>query len=214
MNGEYYMTRPEELAKFKALRAAKGYPDSETTLLDIIHVLAGDDDHVFNAMWSFWNCAQAFDDLLDESGGNAEQIEAVMTGLHDAVVYALVREGQNYNLEPLLMNMARAAKWDQARIDLMIESAANFFSDLYTNPFIRKHRQEMRCIFVQAMTRALDGDEMERSGNSERMALAPAVRCGDLDALFHMVYLARGWAALRAIGKFREYDLPTVKEDV
>jgi hypothetical protein len=159
-------------------------------------------------MWSFYNFGHAFDDLLDESGGNAEQIEAVMTGLHDAVVYALVREGQGYNLEPLLLNMAAAARWEYEQTELMMQAAAQFFADLYTNPFIRKHRQEFRGIFVQAMTRCLDGDDMARSEDAFKRQLAPAVRCGDVDALLHMVYLARGWAALRACGKFREYDLP------
>lgn len=211
MNNDYYMTRPEELEKFRQLRLAKGYPDDGTTLMDTINVLAGEDDAVFNAMWSFYNFAHAFDDLLDESGWDAEHIEAAMTTLHDAVTHVLMREGPGGNVRALIQVLAR--NWPESRRVAAQKAADDFFQDLNSNPFIRRHRQEFRCIFVQAMARCLDGEAMAHSDIPERVALAPAVRCGDVDALLHMVYLARGWAALRECGKFREYDLPDTVAD-
>ena len=59
-----------------------------------------------------------------------------------------------------------------------------------------------------------DGDTMAASVDPIKRQLAPAVRCGDVDVIFHLVYLARGWAALRECSKFREYDLGDPKEAV
>lgn len=208
MKREYYLTQPAEVAKFHAIRAAKGLPASETSWIDVCARLAAGDADLFDALWSFWNFAHAFDDLIDESGARPEQAEIIMTGLHDAVVYALLREGAGYNLTGLLKNFAAAAHWEKPKRELMIEAAADFFSSLYSNRFIREHAAEIRCVYVQAMTRSLDGEAMAKSDDDNKRAVAPAVRCGDLDALFHMVYLRRGWSALRACGAIREYDLP------
>lgn len=75
-----------------------------------------------------------------------------------------------------------------------------------TNPFIQEHRDQIKALYISCINRWLDGDLME---NPEQAAV---VRCGDLDVLLHMVYLARGFAAMRECSlQFRRYDLPDEK---
>jgi len=140
----------------------KKQPDA----LETFQRIANGDAAVFNALWSFWNMAHVFDDLLDGSGWPEEKKEQAMKALHDFVV------------------------------------------DLLLNPFIRQNAAELRGLFVMAMTRALDGDRFEKSRDAFRKSLAPAVRCGDIDVIMGIAYLARGWGGLRQFSNLRDYDPP------
>lgn len=148
-----YMQRPEELAKHPATVGA-------------FEQMAAGNGQVFNALWSFWNFSQCFDDLIDGSNWDAERKEQAMKALHD------------------------------------------FVSDLMLNPFVTQNARSIHCAFVQAMTRCLDGDSMEGSSIAGVRAIAPAVRCGDVDVIMHMAYLHNGWTGLRRFSPLREYDIP------
>jgi len=128
--------------------------------------IAGDRPEVFHLLWSFWNFAHVFDDLLDENNWPAERKEQAMKALHDFVVTLLL------------------------------------------NPFVRDNAHELRAVFVQAIARSLDGDEMAGSEDAAIRALAPAVRCGDVDVIVQIAYLAGGYKALRKWSKLRAYDQP------
>jgi hypothetical protein len=125
---------------------------------------------VFHCLWSFWNFAHVFDDLVDEGTWPMERKEQAMKALHDFVVTLLL------------------------------------------NPFVRDHAHELRAVFVQAIARSLDGDRMATDEDAAVRALAPAVRCGDVDVILQIAYLAGGYSALRTWGKLREYDQPDVTQ--
>lgn len=210
-----YLDQKEELEKHAALSAAKGMTDDGRGMRTIIEHLAAGDQVLFDAMWSFANFAHAFDDLIDESGWNAEQREAAVTMLHDAVVDYLTAEFEGTSHEQL---GGRYLNWT-FRFEPVRRAAArkawlDFFGALAANPLIVDHAAQVRAVLVQALTRCLDGDTMAASVDPIKRQLAPAVRCGDVDVIFHLVYLARGWAALRECSKFREYDLGDPKEAV
>lgn len=215
MRIEYYMTRPEELAKHAELCRAKGEPVDPLGALTYLHEMAGTNDDVFNVMWSFWNFEHAWDDLLDESAFGPEVKLAAMQALHDAVVFALL-PGNEWNVgaecaDPFWKAwtlLVDHCGWSELRKELAEKARQAFFCDLWRNPFVRQHRHELRALFVQAMLRGIAGDEMAASAKAERRALAPAVRCGDVDVMIHLVYLARGWVAACEWSSRRDYDLP------
>jgi len=149
-----YMETPEELKK---------QPD----VIKLINIVGGNDAAIKNAMWSFWNFAHAFDDLIDEVQWPVERKERAFKALHD------------------------------------------FVQDLLVNPFVVANNKSMLAMFTMALTRCLDGDKMALSADPKERALAPAVRCGDIDVLMHMIYLARGWPGLREWSGMRKYDVCT-----
>ena len=114
---------------------------------------------VFGAMWSFWNFAHAWDDLIDGSDWKQERKEQAWKALHD------------------------------------------FTTSLMVNPFVRDNSTSIHGMMVSAITRAIDGDTKFKDS-----PLGPAVRCGDIDVLLHLVYLYRGYEGLREYSAMREYD--------
>jgi hypothetical protein len=74
-NTKDYMSRPEEVAK---------QPDALATIQEIAQAAPpAEQAAVFNALWSFWNFAHAFDDLIDESGWPLERKELAWKSLLD-----------------------------------------------------------------------------------------------------------------------------------
>jgi hypothetical protein len=136
----------------------------QPTAKPLFEKIANGNRDVYCALWSFWNFAHAWDDLLDGSNWPAPQKERAMKALHDFIV------------------------------------------NLLLNPFCRDNAGDLRAVFVSAMARSMDGDAMAESNDPKRRALAPAVRCGDVDVILHMAYLAGGWELLREIGPLRDYD--------
>lgn len=90
----------------------------------------------------------------------------------------------------------------------MFKALHDFTVTLLLNPFVREHAHELRAVFAQAITKNLDGDEMAKSEDAETRALAPAVRCADVDVIVQIAYLAGGYSALRKWSKLRAYDPP------
>lgn len=72
-----YMATPHEQAK---------QPDAQP----FIQEAANGDVAVYNAMWSFWNFAHVFDDLIDGSNWPADKKEQAFKALHDFVVDLLL----------------------------------------------------------------------------------------------------------------------------
>ena len=83
-----------------------------------------------------------------------------------------------------------------------------FFVMLASNEFIRANALQIRAMMVQTMLRCLSGDLLATSEDPRKRALAPAVRCGDVDLFMHMIYLARGFAAASAWCGKLGYDAP------
>lgn len=204
-----YLTRPCELEKHARLCTARGETPVANGWLDQIHWLAGGDDDLFGVMWSFANFSHAFDDLIDGSNWEPDLIEGAMARLHDMVVAPL----RHQSTSPATVNFLQtwhalidANCWQLDDCRLANKAMSDFFMDLSRNPFARKFNRELETVFVQCMCRCLDGDAMAASPDAAVRVLAPAVRCGDVDALMHMVYLARGWVGLRAVSGWRQYD--------
>ena len=143
--------QPEALEVFKRIAMAAP-PDRQSA--------------AFAAIWSFWNFAHAWDDLLDGCG------------------------------------------WPAEKKELAWKAMSEFTADLLINPYYREHAAEWRALFTSAVARNLDGDTMAASGNPARAALAPAVRCADVDIIVHFAYLAGGGDLMRQIGARRDYDPP------
>ena len=99
------------------------------------------------------------------------------------------------------------SKMEGHKKELAFKALHDFVQDLLLNPFVLRHASSLLGMFTMAMTRCLDGDEMEKSLVAEERALAPAVRCGDVDVLMHFAYLARGWMGLRKFSPMRKYDI-------
>lgn len=128
------------------------------------------------------------------------------------------RETQFFNAAWSFWNFGHAwddlvdeSKWDDSRKELAWRALLEFVADLLTNPVYRDHAHGWSAMFASAVARNLDGDEMARSVNRDRAALAPAVRCADVDILVHFAYLAGGWEMMRSIGRRRDYDTPEQK---
>ena len=133
-------------------------------ILEVVRVASGGNPECAAAIWSYWNFAHVFDDLLDGSAFDAEKKEQAMKALHD------------------------------------------FVTDLLINPFVTNNAHSLHSMFVQSMTRNMDGDAMLSSENPEIRTMSSPVRCGDVDVIFHMAYLAGGWQRLREMAKYRSYD--------
>lgn len=146
-----YMETPEELEK-------------HNQIIPAINEASAGSPEVAAAIWSYWNFAHVFDDLIDGSGWDEQKVEQAMKALHD------------------------------------------FVTDLMINPFVVQNARSLHGMFIQSMTRNMDGDSMSRSENPEVRTMSSPVRCGDVDVIFHMAYLAGGWPRLRAMAKYRSYD--------
>lgn len=208
-----YMMRPEELEKFARLAAFKGQPDTGAGALPLLSDMFSGNDQAFAAAWSFWNFSNAFDDLLDQAVPGpvlGEPKEEAMRALHDIVVATLFRQKKQaatIAFAAIWSCLLGKSGWETERKALAEKARRDFFTDMASNPFIGKHAAEFRAMFVQAMFRCLDGDAMAASNDPERRKLAPAVRCGDLEVIFHMIYLARGWDTARHWSAQRDYDV-------
>lgn len=206
-----YLTRPCELEKHARLCAAQGEPPAANGWLDQIHWLAGGDQDLFGFMWAAANFSHAWDDLVDESGWSPDMIEAAQAQLCDMILAHL----RHQDTAPITVNFLKVwhALMDSQKrnVDdcmLMNRAMSDFFIDLMKNPFVAAHRPEIETLLVMCLTRMLDGDAFKRSLDPARRALAPAVACGDVDFYLGLVFMARGWAALRACSVWRSYDVP------
>lgn len=146
-----YMETPNELEK-------------HNQIIPAINEASAGSPEVAAAIWSYWNFAHVFDDLIDGSGWDEQKVEQAMKALHD------------------------------------------FVTDLMINPFVVQNARSLHGMFIQSMTRNMDGDSMSRSENPEVRTMSSPVRCGDVDVIFHMAYLAGGWPRLRAMARYRSYD--------
>ena len=211
MKTEYYMTRPEEIAKHAALCARTGETPPADGSWTLFEMMAGGDPELFEALWTFWDFEHAFDDLIDESDWTGNMIEAAMQALYDEVCRKLGFPGEQKHVSDwtkTFVALIRGAKWPEQQKDLAIRAEQRFFQVLKSNPLYRLNRGDFRALFAQCILRCLDGDAMAQSGDPRKVALAPAVKCGDLEVLFHLVLLKHGWVRARVISALRDYDAP------
>lgn len=119
-----------------------------------------------------------------------------------------------WNFEHALDDLLDESGWESERKELALKATHDFVANLLLNPFVRANAAEFRAILTQTIARSMDGDALEQSPVPELRKLAPAVRCGDIDALLHMAYLHGGWAALRKFGPQRDYDVRLEPEPI
>lgn len=195
-----YMDRSEELTKYAAICRANGFTPPSNGSRGQFEMIADGDADLFDAMWKTWNFEHAFDDLLDEGGFSEDQKIAAIAALAGAVeeLFYDPMLDKFLNFSELWDAMLRRMNWDPNRRHLANVAQLQFWGMLRFNPFVRKHPKEIATMLVQTMLRCISGDVMERSEDPRKRALAPAVRCGDVDLFMHMIYLARGFAAASA----------------
>lgn len=216
MNHLTYMDRPEELAKYDALCQANGFSAPAGGQRGLCRLMSDGNEHVFEAIWTTWNFEHAFDDLIDEPGIEERVKLTALASLHDAIVETLGdRHGLAYQrFLQVCAHLERRAQWDAQRRSLAAAAILNFFVMLEGNPFVRSNAEQVKAMMVQTMLRCLSGDLLAASEDPRKRALAPAVRCGDVDLFMHMIYLARGFAAATAWCGKLGYDIadPATKE--
>jgi hypothetical protein len=207
MNYPCYMDRPEETAKYAAICRANGCPVPENGARSLCEAMAAGDPDVFDVIWKIWNFENAFDDLIDETGIDGDTKIVAIAALHDVVIAV--------NDMDLMRNFLAAwrflevrTRWSKQRRILAATARNQFFGMLHLNPFARAHAQQLRAMLVQTMLRCISGDVMAKSGDARKIALAPAVRCGDVDLFMHIIYLARGFGAASVWCGKLGYDLP------
>jgi len=204
MNHLFYMAREPELKKHRGV----------VEMFQLIASTAKDENetrHVWNALWSFWNFEHAFDDILDAghlTGAEketlliecAEYLKAVLL-TPDAPAAALVFKA-HYRAA------LAAARLDAETNALALQAFDDFTGNLLDNPFYRRHAPQHLAMFDMMILRTIAGDEMASSVDPARQALAPAVRCGDIDFIVHVAKLAGGWEAALKFSALRDYDKP------
>lgn len=105
-----------------------------------------------------------------------------------------------WNFEHVFDDLLDNSTMPVEKKEMAMKALHDFVVDLLLNPFVRQHASELRALMVSAITRNMDGDSIKQK------ELSPAVRCGDVDLIVHVAYLAGGWAKMREISKRREYD--------
>lgn len=205
-----YMDRPEEVAKYAGICQANGFNVPKDGARGLCESMAAGDETVFEVIWTIWNFENAFDDLIDETGISAELKVTAVAILHEAIeeVLAPPFEGKLKKLLELWHFLEDRTHWSKARRILAATARNRFFGMLRLNPFAVKHAHQLRAMLVQTMLRCISGDVMAASPDARKRALAPAVRCGDVDLFMHIIYLARGFAAATAWCGTLGYDLP------
>lgn len=212
----YYMERPDELKKYAAVCNANGFAAPADGARGLCRLMADGDEEVFDAMWVTWNFEHAFDDLIDLPGIEERTRLTAMAALHDAIVETMSAEsGLAYRrLLQVCAHLERRSGWDATRKSLACSAVFTFFVMLQGNGFVRKNCEQIKGMLVQTMLRCVSGDILAASDDRRKQALAPAVRCGDVDLFMHMIYLARGFAAATAWCGKLGYDIPDQKEAI
>lgn len=111
-----------------------------------------------------------------------------------------------WSFSQCLDDLIDGSGWDLEKKEQAMKTLHDFVTDLMLNPFVLQNAQSIHGAFVSAMTRNMDGDMMKSSTDAYRDGIATAVRCGDIDVIMHLAYLASGWAGLREVSKWRDYD--------
>lgn len=210
MANEYYMTRADEIAKFNALARYKGEPEMAHGSITLFEAMASDDRELFDALWSFWNFEHALDDLLDEGNYSAESRESVMAALERCVAFwlNLHRDGAaDEEFSKVWGKLIAGCGWDSNRMVIADDARFQFASVLVKSDFIQRNAQGVMAMFVMCIFRCLDGDMMAGSPQHSVRALAPAVRCADVDFFIYLIYLKRGFGAARVWSERRDYDV-------
>lgn len=112
-----------------------------------------------------------------------------------------------WNFAHVFDDLIDEVKWPKEKKEMAFKALHDFVVDLLVNPFVRSNALGLQALFVSALTRCLDGDEIAKSAVDAERALAPAVRCGDIDVIMHMAYLHRGWDVMRGFSQMRKYDI-------
>lgn len=206
----FYMERAEETEKYSAVCEANGFQLPKDGARGLCDAMAGGERDVFDAMWQTWNFEHAFDDLIDQPGIEENLKLCAMAALHDAVVEAIGagRGAAHLRFLQVCAHLERRTGWNAERKSLASGAVLQFFVMLESNAFVQSNAVQIKAMMVQTMLRCLSGDLLAASADTRKRALAPVVRCGDVDLFMHMIYLARGFAAASAWCGKLGYDTP------
>lgn len=95
---------------------------------------------------------------------------------------------------------------------LAMRELVMFVDTLTNNDFYRHNKSALFGLMVQAATRAMDGDEWEKSEDSIKRIASHVLRCGDIDLVMHVAFLTGGWDHMRSLKDLRTYDSNGVEQ--
>ena len=122
-----------------------------------------------------------------------------------------------WNFSQLFDDLLDNSGWDEQRKLLALRGLQEFVVALLTNPVYRDHAGAFEGLFVTAVARVISGDEFERSRDARERALAPAIKCADIDIFVYFANLAGGFDFAREMSsrnELRKYDFGDMKPEI
>ena len=101
--------------------------------------------------------------------------------------------------------------WAAEKKLLALKGLEQFTVALLENPFYVKNADAFKALFVTAIARNIAGDQFAASKEANERAMAPAIRCADIDVFLYFAHLAGGWEFAQTMNskhKLRIYDKP------
>lgn len=203
MAPEFYLLRPEELEKHARLVAING-GDPVLNSYGVLEQMFASHTDALKITWAFENFAHVLDDIIDESGCDDETKSATLKEVENWVSRVVITAQKFAAKIPNLYELTGCKPFEGLRGELAEKAVKDFRKELYQNAFSNRYRFEIRALLVSGLMRMLAGDAMKAKGNP----LAPAVACAELDFIYHMLFLCRGWDAANRFSVIRQYDVP------
>ena len=186
---------PEAISIFKRIADATGSGERER--------------EIFLALWSFWNFEHAFDDILDSGKFTPAEVENLLQKaaafVHEALMTPEAEDAKIWFRVSYVTALNRL-EWKEDDFNLAIKALDEFAGNLANNPAYQRHAEQHLAMFDTIIFNTLLGDAMHASGDEFKKALAPALRCRDIDFVVNMAKLVGGWELARKISQSCNYD--------
>jgi len=116
-----------------------------------------------------------------------------------------------WDMEHCFDDLLDNSGWPPEKKLLALKALQNFVVALLENPFYVKNADAFKALFVTAIARNIAGDQFAASKDAQERAMAPAIRCADIDIFTYFAHLAGGWEFAQLMNskhKLRIYDKP------
>jgi hypothetical protein len=116
-----------------------------------------------------------------------------------------------WNFEHVFDDLLDNSGWPAEKKLLALKALEQFTVALLSNPYYVENADAFKALFVTAIARNIAGDQFSGSKDSQERAMAPAIRCADIDVFVYFAHLAGGWEFAQAMNtkhKLRIYDKP------
>ena len=116
-----------------------------------------------------------------------------------------------WNFEHVFDDLIDNCGWSADNKFLALKALEQFTVALLENPYYVKNADAFKALFVTAISRNIAGDQFAGSKDAQERAMAPAIRCADIDIFLYFAHLAGGWEFAQVMNskhKLRMYDTP------